>query len=459
MEGRDVGTADIPGAFMHADMNDLIYMSIRGDMARILVSLDEEKYGPYLHERGKDTVIYVRVSKALYGTLQAALLFWKLLSGKLQSWGFIINPYDRCVANKIIGGSQCTIIWYVDDLKISHREPSVVTELLNKLDNEFGKEAKITINRGRTHEYLGMKFDFNEPRVATITMIDYIKGLLDDAPKEMLGTAITPAGNHLFQVNLMAKKLSRKESDHFHHLVAKLLFLSKRARPDIQTAVAFLSTRVKSPDTDDIKKLGRVIRYLRGTLNVPLRLSADPKVGLQWWVDASFATHHDFRSHTGALLSLGKGAVYACSKRQKINTKSSTEAELVGVDDVMGHIIWIRNFLKMQGYPGGSIRVFQDNQSAMLLENNGKWSSTKRTRHLDIRYFFVTDRIKKKELEVLYCPTEDMVADFFTKPLQGSSFRKHRSSILNETNHCSNSASQCNAELQECVGNMQNRPA
>ena len=120
--------------------------------------------------------------------------------------------------------------------------------------------------------------------------------------------------------------------------------------------------------------------------------------------------------------------------RQKLNTKSSTEAELVGVDDVMPLILWTRQFLLAQGLPVRDNIVFQDNMSSMLLEQNGKISSGKRTRHLSIRYYFVTDRINNGELEVKYCPTEDMIGDFFTKPLQGNKLKKMRSVILNLDN-------------------------
>jgi hypothetical protein len=130
-------------------------------------------------------------------------------------------------------------------------------------------------------------------------------------------------------------------------------------------------------------------------------------------------------------MSMGKGSVYSTSTRQKLNTKSSTEAELVGVDDVMPMILWTRQFMEGQGYQIKDNVVYQDNQSAMLLEKNGQQSSTKRTRHLDIRFFFVTDRIKAKQLTVEYCPTGDMWADVFTKPLQGAAFRKFRKLILN----------------------------
>jgi hypothetical protein len=161
------------------------------------------------------------------------------------------------------------------------------------------------------------------------------------------------------------------------------------------------------------------------------------------------------RSHTGAVLSLGKGGVYSISTRQKINTKSSTEAELVGVDDAMSLIIWTKNFLEAQEYRASDNVVYQDNQSAMLLERNGRASSGKRTRHVDIRYFFVTDRINQKQMCVEYCPTEEMIADFFTKPLQGSLFRKFRTFLLNTRSvNCSptNDTLDRTAKTQECVG-------
>jgi hypothetical protein len=130
-------------------------------------------------------------------------------------------------------------------------------------------------------------------------------------------------------------------------------------------------------------------------------------------------------------MTMGKGSVYSTSIGQKLNTKSSTEAELVGVSDVMPMIVWTRYFLEAQGYDVKESPIYQDNMSAMLLEKNGKKSSGKRTRHINIRYFFVTDRIAAHEVHVEYCPTGDMLADFFTKPLQGSAFRKFRNRILN----------------------------
>ncbi len=109
------------------------------------------------------------------------------------------------------------------------------------------------------------------------------------------------------------------------------------------------------------------------------------------------------------------------SQKQRLNTRSSTEAEVVGVDDASSQILWTNYFIKAQGYQINETMVYQDNQSAILLEKNGK--SGKQTRHMNIRYFFITDRVKKGEMTIGYCPASKMIGDHFMKPLQGALFR------------------------------------
>jgi hypothetical protein len=136
------------------------------------------------------------------------------------------------------------------------------------------------------------------------------------------------------------------------------------------------------------------------------------------------------RGHTGAGLSLGRGFPIVNSTKHKLNTRSSTEAELVSVDDCMPMILWTRYFLLEQGYDINENILFQDNKSAMLLEKNGRASSSKRAKHINVRYYFVTDRIAKGELKMQWCPTTDMIADYMTKPLQGKLFRRFRDLIM-----------------------------
>ena len=122
--------------------------------------------------------------------------------------------------------------------------------------------------------------------------------------------------------------------------MAKSLFLCKCARPDIQPTVTFLSTRVQSTNKDNYTKLIQMIQFLRGTKDEYLTLSATSLHNIRWCLDVSYVVHPDMKSHTGGALSLGSGVIYGTSKKQKLNTKSSTELELVGTDDVMPQILW-----------------------------------------------------------------------------------------------------------------------
>jgi hypothetical protein len=430
-ERRQVMTADVPGAFMQVEIDEVVHIRLVGPLAELLTKVDPELYTKYLVTENGKPVLYVQLQKALHGTLSAALLFWKDLSGLLTKEGFEPNPYDSCVMNKTFNGKQCTALWHVDDLKISHVGGAVNELMLAKLNSRYGAETPLTVTRGDIHDYLGMTLDFSTDGKVMIRMEDYVENMLSEVPVDMDGTAVTPAAEHLFKVDESAPTLGRAEADMFHSTTVKLPFLCKRARPDIQTPISFLCTRVAKPDVDDYKKLRRVVGYLRGSKKMCLTLEADDLQVIKWWIDASFAVHNDMRSHTGGTMSMGKGSVYSASLTQKLTTKSSTEPELVGVDDIMPMVLWTRQFMEGQGYTIKDNIVYQDNQSAMLLEKNGQLSSTKRTRHLNIRYFFVTDRVRAKQLTIEYCPTGDMWADPFTKPLQGAAFVKFRKLIMN----------------------------
>ena len=431
VERRHVVIADIPGAFMHSDMDPNVHMRLDGILAELLLEIAPETYLPYVtYEKGKP-VIYVEMLKALYGTLRAARLFWERLTGVLISWGFVINPYDHCVANKWINDRQCTITWHIDDLKISHVNEKVVDQIVEDLRAEFGRLGEISVSKGKRHDYLGMFLDFTEDGVLQVDMRSYLDTILEDLPKAMKGRAKTPASEYLHLVRDTAKKLSPADADLFHSWTAQLAYLSQRGRPDIRTAVAFLSTRVSQPDQDDWLKLIRVFKYLQATRELILRLESDENGILKWWVDASYATHPDMKGHTGGCMTMGKGIASAFSAKQKLVSRSSTESELIGIHDVMPNIIWSRNFLEAQGVEVKDVVLHQDNKSSILLAKNGRLSSSKRTKHINVRYFFVKDRIAKKELSVQFCPTEDMIADFFTKPLQGQLFYRLRDQVMN----------------------------
>lgn len=162
---------------------------------------------------------------------------------------------------------------------------------------------------------------------------------MDEVPDDFKGSATTPVANHLFNAHENCTNLNEYNTTLFHHFTEKILVLSKRDRPDIQSAVSFINTRVKGPDIDEWKKFQRAIRYLNATVDLVLTIASDESGSIYWWVGSTFAFHHNMRSHTGVVLSMGRGALWATSTKQKLNTRSSTESELVEIDDVMHQII------------------------------------------------------------------------------------------------------------------------
>ena len=303
----------------------------------------------------------------------------------------------------------------------------MLTELIKIIKKEVGE---ITVSRGNRHTFLGMDLTFNEEKTVSISMKDYLTETIEEFPEPIKTSARTPAKLNLHYIDLKARRLDKGRSDKFHSLTMKLMFVCQRCRLDITTAISFLYTRVSRSIEQDWYKLKRVLEYLHGTLDDVLALGADSLDELLNFVDVSFAIHHDKRSHTGGGASFGQGIIMSQSKKQKINTSSTTESEAVGVSDYLPNTIWLMKFLKEQGYNLKHSIMCQDNQSAIKLEKNGRRSSSRRTRHLDVRFFNVKDKLERNDIEVVYCPTESMVADFFIKPLQARLFQKQKRIIM-----------------------------
>eukprot|EP00178_Gracilaria_changii_P013526 TRINITY_DN381_c1_g1_i1.p1 TRINITY_DN381_c1_g1~~TRINITY_DN381_c1_g1_i1.p1 ORF type:complete len:1004 (-),score=118.29 TRINITY_DN381_c1_g1_i1:1292-3985(-) len=233
-EGRDVMTMDICGAFLQAQLKgERVHVRFEGRMAELLALIDPKLYRPnIIMEKGKP-VLYAELQRALYGMLESTLRFWEQALSDLSELGFSVNPYDWCVANRTINGSQQTVGWHVDGFLVTHVDAKVNDELYEWFNAKCGKRTPVAVHRGTTHNYLGMRVHFTADRKVKVTMTSYIDELLNDAPAEFAGVAPTPAKRHLFDTSHSAAKLDGKRAHEFHHIVAKALFLAKRARPDI----------------------------------------------------------------------------------------------------------------------------------------------------------------------------------------------------------------------------------
>ena len=222
MEGRNVVALDVPaGAFMQAEIDELVHVRFTGAMVTVLLEIYHEMYKDYVVVEKGEQVMYMELLKALYGTLRAARLFWQMLSKQLiDEWGFTPNKYDDCVVNKMINGQQMTVVWHVDDLKVLHVDATEVERFVQQMEETCGQETPLTVSQGQVHDYLGMTLDFRTKGEVQLSMEHYIDMMLQDAPEEMKGTATTPAAPHLFKVNMDYPQLLGPEKKKiFVHLV------------------------------------------------------------------------------------------------------------------------------------------------------------------------------------------------------------------------------------------------
>jgi hypothetical protein len=320
----------------------------------------------------------------------------------------MVNPYDPCVWNRNIVGKKMTICFHVDDCKILHLDPKVVDYTIAWLCDEYKSvftdgRGMMKVTQGKVHKYLGMMLDFATSKIVKVTMLEYVDeivGSWDKACSELnAGYKVvsgckriaTAAPDSLFKVDEDAVKLDQARVKTFHNITAKGIYITKRARPDLSLSIAFLTTRVKGPDIDDWRKLCHLVEYLRSTCELPLILAADGTGVLSWYVDASFAVHPDMRGHTGGAMTMRRGFPLDKSTKHKLNTHSSTESEIVAVNDLIPQILWAHLFMKAQEFAESNNILYQDNKSVMLLETNGQALSSKRTRHIEIRYYYVAD--------------------------------------------------------------------
>ena len=290
-----------------------VHMRLDRVMSSMLIQLDPS----YEKLRDVNDTVVVRLDKALYGCVEASLLWYKDLKRKLIADGFVEN-YDRCLFNKIkSSGKQISIILHVDDLMVT-------SECQADLDN-FGLYLWSVHPETRTNS-----------------------GEMSGCGVET--TKLTRGASVHFDVR-GAPKASDADAKWFHTHVAKILYLATRVRPECLTAVAFLSTRVAAPDIDDLAKLQRLLSYIRLASTRGIVLRVGPTMVTKAYIDAAYGVHQESgKSHTGCAAVLGDaGLTFSKAAKQKIVTKSSTEAELVGLSDTASQAIHLRNLIIAQG--------------------------------------------------------------------------------------------------------------
>ena len=423
---EEVIALDIGTAYLNATMpkEDEVYIEVDAFVVAYLLK-HRPDYKPFQNANG--TMVF-KVDRAIYGCIQSARLWYEHLRSVLEALHFKTNELDPCVFTRITGDSETrlSVAVYVDDLLICCKDKKQIEQFVSELKQEFG-EIKCDMTEKKIR-YLGMNIE-RTARGISIDMEDYVEDLLRFAPptKGATRTVHTPASTSLYDVDITSEPLPKAESVRFHATVAKLLYLALRARPEIQTAVSFLTTRVDAPTLEDKYKLNRVLCYLQDNRDRGVFLPARGEMKITAYVDAAFGTHTDGKSHTGMVVVLGNALVAAKSTKQRIVSRNSTEAELIALSDRIDDVLWIYDFVKSLGYELPPPTVYEDNASTLHMVTEGGGQSS--TRHLRARQYYIKEKNDNQVIKVQYMCTIAMLADLLTKPVGNARFRELARSI------------------------------
>ena len=254
----------------------------------------------------------------------------------------------------------------------------------------------------------------------TIDMIGYLEKILDDHGANKFSNY--PAGADLMDTyENESELLDEAEQKIFHSNVAKILFVAKRTKLVVLTAISFLASRVNKANQKDKSKLNKIFAYLNETKYQLTKYKCNTKVELQSFIDASWATHEDCKGRTGVILTMGGAAIGGWSYKQRMVTRNSTESEIVALTDGLSEVVWAKKWLTSQGYVLGAINVYQDNQAVIELIASER-RTHQRTKHIDARYFYARELMEQKEIVLIWIPNHLMLADMMTKPVMGALF-------------------------------------
>ena len=423
---------DVKGAFLKvarkAD-DKPIFMRISPEVAEVLMTIRPD-YKPFKNNNG---TIYVKIKKAIYGMVESPRLFYDDLVYNLKENGFVRLNADKCIFKKEDeNGTTFLAIWVDDILGItvkgndSHRDT-----LMDALTKRYGKATiQTAIRPGEKIKYLNMTVTKESQGTIRLDQKEYIEKLLSD--NNIHGYSKYPASQNLFEEKEDAQPLSVKDAEIFQSQVMALLYVALRTRPDILCAILYLSTRVSKSTENDKGKLLKVFQYLRYTKSLGRVFNPD-NLNVSAMIDASYAIYSDAKGQSGIILSLGMkgGMIYITARKQKLVAKSSTEAELIALNDGSSRILWLKELMTELGYNQGPTKVYQDNKSTIYLAESGEGKLGK-TKHIQVRYFYIKQLIDNHDIYLEHKTTNNMTADILTKPLLGDKFITFRNEILNE---------------------------
>ncbi|HND47413.1 MAG TPA: Ty1/Copia family ribonuclease HI, partial [Anaerolineales bacterium] len=419
----ELSTYDVVSAFSSTKLAEDKIIIVRIRKGR-LVDLFIKAYPELREFLGPDGHLYFYLTRFLYGLAEAAKAFYDRVCSLLTSIGYTKSSVDEALFIKTFCEDKVHYVCvHVDD----SLSLCPCAEARRYFEEGLKSQFEIKEQHGNELSYLGMLIVRN-PRTGVISVNQ--KGFIDDLLKKH---PVNKKGNKLTKVPAPADLLSEdktglfKDKHKYISMVMSLMYLARLTRPDILMPVSFLSTKAQSPTLKNYKDIQQVVRYVSDTRDDCVVFSkCDLKVKL--FADASHLTHPDGRGHTGIIIFLGKTFITARSVKQKVQARSSTEAEIIAAEECATYIPFLKGLLHdLKLEVELPFIMGQDNKSCIHMMVQG--GQFQRTKHMLSRVSFLKDMVNKGLLICKYIQTADMVADLLTKPLPSRAIARHKAVI------------------------------
>jgi len=403
-ENLHIQTFDVKTAFLYGHIEEEIY-----------VKLPEG----YEDETGK----ICRLQKALYGLKQAPSQWNKRLTSLLKDEGLIQLKADQCIFKE--PNNEFYLAIHVDDGIIMGKSPVKIQNLLKKLEKEF----EMTINKNPSM-YLGMEVTQNSNGIF-LSQRSYAKQIIDRynmIDSKSAKTPIEPYENNSLVNEEAEIKFPYREA------VGSLLYMTNKTRPDITYAVNYESRFMENPTKQDVQNVKRTLRYLKETQNFGIFYSSrkSDKISIEAFCDSDYAGDtKDRKSTSGYVLMYAGGPISWISRKQPIVALSTAEAEYISAAECCKEISYITTLISELKNQKVETILYIDNQSALKLIKSGQMN--RKSKHIDVRYHYVSEQYHRGLFQVKYCNSENQLADILTKPLLGNKFNKFSNMLQRNT--------------------------
>ena len=382
-----------------------------------ILDSDEEVFmeQPPSYEESDPQKYCVKLYKSIYGLKQAGRKWYEIVCCTLADIGFRKSEADPAVFYIHSGAHIIILAIHVDDCTITGSSTTLLREVKSKIKAKY----EFT-DLGAINWLLGIKITRDrENRTISLSQASYIDSIITRFNFNDLKPSPTPMDPNIryskSQSPQTVEEAARMRQIPYREAIGSILYLSVATRPDIAFATGLLSQFVDNPGWTHWEGVKRIFRYISGTKNWGLIFGEKTK-GLEGFTDADGATQEHRHAISGYAFLIDGGAVSWSSKKQELVTLSTAESEYVAATHAAKEALWLRRFIGEIFRPlTDPITLYSDSQAAIALTRDGSYHA--RTKHIDIRYHFIRYVVQNGSINLIYCPTDDMVADTLTKAL------------------------------------------